>query len=499
MTTDTHRTPVLGAEGAIFFAAALALIALQLTVMNAGVLLTRPLWLDEIHTVLVAGAPTVSALISRLASGVDFNLPAAYLLYRFVGELTGGLAEATLRVVAAVSVAGALTAVFILLRDRYAPWSAAAGTLAVWAQPVVVNAAFEVRFYGPWLLATGCLLLGLRRAVQRPPTGLSAVSLALASVATCTVHYFGVLAWLAGTGVVAANRRHELAEIARRLAPSLAGPLVLAACIPLYLDQRAALSVPTWIPTVSSSGVLFLLGVLLLPPSTIAAIICLAVARRPSARLAPPLRSDDTSSLGPSLLVGQAAVPVILAIVSLFGEPFTQPRYWIVGSLAAAPVAALAVSRCGRALASVVVAVTVAWSITAVRGERAAAERFRGRVAEDVDITTRLSRSGKLVVFRRRHTLYPVWRARPELAANVALLDATAVHPDDRFLVVERDVARVHLRQFGFPQIRTTNELAEVDSFYVVELYTDRAPTPEEFPGRVIRPVASRVFSVSRD
>jgi hypothetical protein len=260
------------------------------------------------------------------------------------------------------------------------------------------------------------------------------------------------------------------------------------------------LSAPTWIPTVSLSGVLFLLGVLLFPPPTIAAIVCLAVARmRSAARVATSPRSDDGSSLASLLLLGQAAVPILLACVSLLGEPFTQPRYWIVGSLAAAPVVAVAVSRCGRALGGVVVAVALAWSMTAVRGERASAERHLARVTEDVDLTARLSGSGRLIVFRRRHTLYPVWRARPELASRVALLDATAVHPGDRFLAVERDVARAHLRHYGFPRIVTTGELASVDSFYVVELYTDRAPTPEEFPGRAIRPVASRVFSVSRN
>jgi len=491
--------PSASREGAIFFAVAATFVVLQVVMLRAGALVTRPFWLDEIHTVLVASAPSVRASIQSLAAGVDFNLPAAYLLYRGVGDIAGELSEVPLRLAAAVCVIGAVTAAYLLLRDRFSRSSAAAGALVVWSQSVVVNSAFEARFYAPWLLAIGCLLLAVRRAVQRPPTLLSSALLALASIITCLVHYFGVLAWLAAVGVAIAHGRRTLPDTARRLSPAVAGPVALAGCVPLYLHQRAVLSVPTWIPPVSVGGVLFLLAVLFLPPPTIAALVCWVVGSMRS----PPKSATNrpayaATTLGAWLLVGQSTVPIVLACVSLFGQPVTQPRYWVAGSLAAAPIVAAVVTRGGRVLGAVVVAVTLGWSWTSLRNERTAAERQAARVREDIAITTRLSESGELVVFRRRHSLYPVWRARPGLASKVALLDATAVYPDDRFLAVERDVARAHLKQFGFPHIMTTGELHDVASFYLIEFYAGRAPTRAEFPDHDIRPVAPRVFSISR-
>jgi hypothetical protein len=271
------------------------------------------------------------------------------------------------------------------------------------------------------------------------------------------------------------------------------------ACTPLYLHQRAALSVPTWIPPVSLGALGFLLALLLLPPPTIAAFLCEAVARRRPGfrRWASRQAEGELTTSASSLLIGQALVPLFLAALSLFGYPFTQPRYWVVGSLAAAPIVAAAVERCGRVPASVIVAVSFAWSVASMRQARAAAERHLARVNEDVAIASRLSAAGNLVVFRRRHSLYPVWRANPTLAPHLALLDATTAHPTDRFLAVERDVARVHRAQYGFPRIVTLTDLAAMPSFYVVEVYEDRAPEAIEFPGRVIRRTAPRVFSVT--
>jgi hypothetical protein len=148
---EVHRAAIavqprvpMAREAIWSFLAAMAAVAAEIGLLRGSVLFTRPLWLDEIHTVLIAGAPSMREGMGRLAAGVDFNLPASYLLYRLAGGLTGELSELTLRVVSAGCVVGALVAVYVLLRTERGRVAAAVGALAVWAQPVVVNAAFDL-------------------------------------------------------------------------------------------------------------------------------------------------------------------------------------------------------------------------------------------------------------------------------------------------------------------------------------------------------------------
>ena len=490
----------VGGEAPWFAVAAAAFIAAELGVLRAWIVVTRPLWLDEIHTRLVAQSATVSEVVRNLAAGADFNPPTVFLLYRAIGALAGGLSETTMRMVAALCVVGALTTVFVLLRERFSRPAAASGVLAVWSQSVVVNAAFEARFYGPWLLAAGCLLLALRRAVtlERQSWGSSA-ALAIASIAVCTVHYFGIVSWAAAIAVAVLRvRRNGAATV--RLLPALAGPVATAACIPLYLDQRAALTVATWIPPVTVAGVLLLLSVTLLPPPTIAAVVCGAVesfARRP--RPQPPHTERGFAiGLGPALLLGQVAVPITLAIFSLIVQPATQPRYWIVGAFAAAPIVALAVSFTGPVLATVVGVTTLVWSASTVRMERGAAEAHARRIDEDAAVVASSKDSGALVVARRRHTIYPLLEREPTLRSRLALFDASATKPDDAFMAVERDVATAHRRLFGFPRIVTPAGLDSVQTIFFLELDSTKSPTRVEFPHHEVTRIARRAYVLDR-
>jgi uncharacterized membrane protein len=208
-----------------------------------------------------------------LAAGSDFNPPTLYLLYRVVGALSGGLSEVTMRLVATVSVLAALPLVFWLLRDTFQRDAAALGAMAVWAQQVVVGVAFDARFYGPWLLGATALLVAVRRAMSRSATWRSALCLALSSMFVCTIHYFGVLSWLAALGVGVVQARRPRMAVRRVLVPAAAGPLALLACVPIYLGQRGALTIPTWIPRASVTDHLFLLAVAFLPPATVIALL----------------------------------------------------------------------------------------------------------------------------------------------------------------------------------------------------------------------------------
>jgi hypothetical protein len=409
-------------------------------------------------------------------------------------------------VVAVACVVGAVTTVYLLLRDEFSPWPAAIGAMAVWAQQVVMHAAFDARFYGPLLLASGCLFLALLRTVRREPTLASAVSLALVSAALCTIHYFGILTWGIAIGTILLFGPGSWTATIRRLLPAIAGPLALAACAPLYFGQRASITIPTWMPDLTAREAARLLAVFFLTLPVAIALGCLVlnvvrarlggghaagVTDRPITR---PFTRPFT--LGSLLLLTQAAVPFVLVAFSMLVQPATELRYWIAGTLAAAPVVALVVSRGDTLVRWVATLGMVAASVKTMWGEAHRADAFARRVHEDIRDATRLSASGTLVVTRLRDTLYPVLQQRPELNSRMAALDATPFDSTNRFFVIERDLGRINHRLYGFGNLVTPAELSRLSSFYFIEPGTDGAPTSKEFPRHTISRVGDRTFQL---
>jgi hypothetical protein len=199
-------------------------------------------------------------------------------------------------------------------------------------------------------------------------------------------------------------------------------------------------------------------------------------------------------ALGPLLLLTQAAVPFVLVAFSLLVQPATEPRYWIAGTVAAAPVVAFVVSRSDPLLRWVATFAMIAASVKTMWGESHRADAFARRVHEDTRDATQLSRSGTLIVTRLRDTLYPVLQQRPELNVHMAALDATPFDSTNRFFVFERDLGRINHRLYGFGNLVTPAELNRLSSFYFVERQGGGAPTSQEFPRHTISRVSGRVF-----
>ena len=480
--------------------AAFGFIVLEIAAMGAWAMVAKPFWLDEVSTWLVAGTGSLPESIRSLAAGADSNPPTGFLLYRLGAFVAGGLSPITARVVTVACVVGALTTVYLLLRERFSPWPAAIGVMAVWAQQVVMHAAFDARLYGPLLLASGCMLLVLAHTVRREATFVSAASLAVVSVLLCTIHYFGILTWGIAIGTVVLFGPGPWTATVRRLSPSIAGPLALIACAPLYLGQRASLTVPTWIPDLTALGAVRLLAIFFLTFPVAIAVVCwvLIVARarltggladrvlgRP---LLPPL------ALGPLLLLTQAAVAFVLVAFSILVQPATELRYWIAGTVAAAPLVAFVVSRGDPLVRWIATLGMVLASLKTMWGEAHRADAFARRVHEDIRDATQLSGSGTLIVTRLRDTLYPILQQRPELNSRMAALDATPFDSTNRFFVFERDLGRINHRLYGFGNLVTPAELSRLSSFYFIEPQGGGAPTREEFPLHTIRHINARVF-----
>ena len=477
-------------------AIAAVFIALEISLTGAWSVMTRPLWLDEIHTLVVAGRGDFGESIRALRAGAEVNAPTLFLLYRLLGALTGGLSEVSMRLLAAVSVVTAVAMVFLLLRDEFDGVAAAAGALALWAQPLVVSVAFNARFYGPWLAGAAALLIVVRRVINGPPSRAAAIALAMLSAFVCTIHYFGILSWGAGVGAAIGLTRRDAPNVVRRLIPAIAGPLALAACVPLFLGQRAALSNATWVPKASVADHLFLLVATLAQLCVVVALAAWAASRLVG-NVAPPDSRPRTSSrfgLGAWLLLSQATVAFAVVIVSLVVQPATQPRYWIPASLAVPPIVALAVSRSLRPLQFVTVLAIVSVSVGLVSGEGADARAFAAQVSVDSTYAVRAATESSTIVVRRRHTLYPMLRAVPQVGPNAMLFGGRSIGPDSNLVAIDLRVASVHERFYGFPRIATESELKKLTSFYFVELDSARSPSTQEFPGRSISRIAPRLF-----
>jgi hypothetical protein len=378
--------------------------------------------------------------------------------------------------------------------------------MSVWAQQVVMHAAFDARFYGPLLLLSGCTLLALLRTVRREPTIVSRVALAFASAALCTVHYFGILTWAIGVCTIIAFASTSFTVTLRRLMPAAAGPIALAACFPLYLGQRAAMSVPTWIPEPTLADAVRLLAIFLLTLPLAIALVCWALieARAWFAR-----RHGDESTarslvgltrpfeLGPLLLATQIAVPFVLMAFSLLVQPATEPRYWIAGALAVAPVVALVVSRGDVLVRWVAILGMIGASVKTIRGEASRADAFAQRVRDDVQVATGLAQTGTLVVTRYRDTAYPMMLVQPDLMGRVRVLDSTPLDSTNRFFIIERDLGHINTRLYRFPPLMTPAELSRVSSFYFMEPASGEpsgGPTSQEFPRHAISRVGPHTF-----
>jgi hypothetical protein len=475
-------------------------IVAEVWLCGAAAVFTRPLWLDEIHTVLVAGRQDTLTSMQSLRAGADFNPPTLYLLFRGIAALTGGLSPTMMRIVAVASVVATLPIVYALLRDQFSPLPSAIGAFAVWAQSVVVTEAFDARFYGPWLFGAAILSLAVRNALNDERRWINGVFLVIASVFVCTIHYFGILSWSGAVFAAIWFAEGERHRRVIRLLPALAGPLALAMCAPFYLGQRAALTTATWIPDLSLvSAILLLVTALVAPP--VAVTVIGWVASRLMQRTPPPASTPAPTrrfALGSALLLGQALVPVALAIFSLTVQPAMQPRYSIAAALWAAPIVALAFAQSTLLFRVIGAAAIVVSSVRLVSDEGARARARARDVQQDIDQVSRIATADTTVVVRWRHSLYPILIDRPALASRLALFDATSLAPNDKFAAVERDVARVHLRHYGVPRIVTPADADSIPAFYFLEIGFTRGPTATEFPGRRIQRVSQRLFRIDR-
>lgn len=503
---QTRRIPDLLLAGT-------GLLALQLATLllaDGWGLFTTPAWLDEYASLFLAGRASAVESLRALAQGADTNTPLLFLAQRVVGFVAGGLdltgqAMLPLRLLSFACVWGTLLGTYALLRPNFPHPVAFVAAAALWTHPLIVQHAFEARFYGPWVLCTVLFAL----AVSRTGEGRSStrrLAIALSAAALCLVHYFGVIAWgiiVVAQGVNDARvKPFAWRSTARRLAPAIAGPLALAACIPLYLGQRQTLSVATWIPPATATKAVIFMLLVVWPLGLLAGAIQLAsVGMRGVDESIPVSTSEPTRARGAWTLLALVLLPVTLIAFSFLVQPALIDRYGAVGVLSGAPLIAWSLRRYRAGGHVLVLAALTALSVLVI-GDRASRNRQDPEANLQIarDITTHVGRD-EPVVFAARHTIYPVANLLPRsVASRLALADfaESMRRRASDFEIFERDAARVHARLYGFPTLRRMEDLRRLERFLLVTREDTSAFAERWYAGHRAERLAPHLFRLRK-
>ena len=82
---------------------------------NGTLLMTRKLWMDEIHSWLIVTDNSTSHAMMALADGADFNPPSWFLVTRAISSVAGPHSEKFLRILSALWMLSAMAGLYLIL------------------------------------------------------------------------------------------------------------------------------------------------------------------------------------------------------------------------------------------------------------------------------------------------------------------------------------------------------------------------------------------------
>jgi hypothetical protein len=455
-------------------------------------LFTRPFWLDEWHTSLVANRESLSRVFSDLYQASDMGPPLLHIIAWSVARITGELTPVGARMVSFVSVLLALVFVFLVLRRRFGVTASVAGTLAVASHQLVIVHAFELRYYCLWLACAAGFAWALDVDHDRTSSRRRNVVVAIFSVLLCMTHWLAVSSLgLMCVGAFLSYGRDWRAAV-RRVAPAAAGFVALALSVPLVLAQRAAVSVTSWMPDATLGDVSAILSMFWGATVVVLAVLVILFAfLHPQTKA--PLRTTAVAAIrDPALaaLLSLLALPLLMATLSIV-YPALNPRYSIATLLGWAPLMAIAVQPLGQAVQGVL-------SLVLLRGLRAVvflvmlffvwvsvvnmtleATRFTYHADAGRKALATACGMNLPTVFEVRHLMYPTTGGMSRQWARcdtrmLAMSDATLDRmfpresPLPRFFRFENEIARLHQRLYAYPRVSTQAQLDSLPRFLLV-------------------------------
>ncbi|MFK7817481.1 MAG: glycosyltransferase family 39 protein [Planctomycetaceae bacterium] len=490
MTPDSQN-PIWKRQLALAISIGMAFIAMILATAGSEIL-TRPLWMDEVHTWLIVTDPSLSHAMTALSHGADFNPPTYYLAVRVFTVLFGSSFTA-IRLFSLLAMAGSLGLIAAMLGRRFGFVASAAATSAIAMQPLIIQQATEGRFYSFWfLLVVAFVFVRSSNGSELKRTVVSS----LFAVLICTVHYFGVLSLGLIFLVDWRNQDREAGRLnwLRFASPYLAGAVSVVGCMGFYFGQRSSLSVATWIssPTLARTYEFFLAFFPILP---------LALAGIGWLLFRSEATDEGNESHRYCLSLSCFGMPVVLLGFTLVLQPVLVERYAIVCFVAWPVVIATMLKKVKPMFGIAFIAVCI---LLGADTSRDLLVRYRQIDTEAKRIASRLESVSEPVIFEDRIEHYPAVLGRPERSWFLLDFEGSAKEKV-KLRTVQRDVGRAVSRFYPQFDVRSMDRLVSEgqQSFVVVpyrvdlvdhESAADERRLREEYPEFNIKRIARRVF-----
>jgi hypothetical protein len=504
MATPRHRPWLFSLFEVVGTMAAVgSIIAAQLWVTGTWSLLSRHFWLDEIYTYSLVADPDPGHAMRALAGGVETHPPTFYLLLRGFTALTGAPAERTLRLFNLLAVLAAFVCLHFWLRVSYSLEVTAATILLVWSHYSLINQFFNARCYAAWLAATVCFAYLLWRAANGAGVR-NWLLLALAAALASTLHYFGIISLALITAAELWRRRRQRLPLGAGMTAVIVGALAAVACIPFLMSQRAAISVPTWLPGPNwQTAYAFFKMVYhlhILVPLALAALI-LSTLRATRLGWLAGTSLSPRGPIGQQAILGLLTMPLLLLVFSYTSQNVLIDRYCFPAIIGLAPLAAFFFSRLSRFwLVAAVMAISV---ITSFELQNLA--WYWNKWTNGLDSLRAIVRTTdhEDVLFESPAYLYSLCHYAPDLQSRCHLLDFEEGQIGrvtlDRLWT--RDLARCYAEFYPIPSLMKWQNVRQRGHLFLLHQDFFGKPLPSStataYPGFTAEQIDGELFLLS--
>lgn len=461
------------------------LLIVTAALSNGTLLMTRKLWMDEIHSWLIVTDNSTSHALMALADGADFNPPSWFLVTRAISTVAGPQSERFLRILSAFWMLSAMAGLYLILA-RLFDWKVSFSAVVLTAShPLIVHQSTEIRFYGFWCACVVWLCCAIQwNPESRTSLRLQWLLIAGLSLLTATSHWFGILS----LGLIALPlvlRQHQDERgYAKALVMLASGMTGVCACLPFLYGQKAAISRPTWISPATISDSLQFLSymlpawqILLCSAAAVAGVI---LARKTMAEQIFRSLPEKSAELLPCTSL--AMMPLVIVLVAWVLQPSLVARYAVVGILGLAPVFAALLYQAHRKVQRAMIVLSLAGFSCAVFGY---GQQWNDEQRYQVSLLQQLRNcpADATVVFEDRIAWMPLKHHYPELAAEYRLADFhdSDLTQDSALRIVQRDAGRRIEKWYPEYRMQALETLKEQSEFYVVP-YADQKQPGLRFP-----------------
>ena len=452
---------------------------------NGTLLMTRKLWMDEIHSWLIVTDNSTSHAMMALSDGADFNPPSWFLVTRAISSVAGPQSEKFLRILSAFWMLSAMAGLYLILA-RLFDWKVSLAAVVLTAShPLIVHQSTEIRFYGFWCTCVVWLCCVLQwNPESSTKRRLQWLLLAGLSLLTATSHWFGILS----LGLVALPlviRQHsDERGYARALVVLASGITGVCACLPFLYGQKAAISRPTWISPATISDTLQFLNymfpawqILLCSAAAVAGIM---LARKTMTEQIFRSLPERSTELLPCASL--ALMPLVIVLVAWVFQPSLVARYAIVGVFGLAPVFAALLHQAHRKIQRTMMVLSVAGFSYTVLGY---GQQWNDEQRYQVSLLQQLRNcpADATIIFEDRIVWMPLKHHYPELATDYRLADFndSELSQDSALRIVQRDAGRRIEKWYPEYSMQALETLNERSEFYVVP-YADLKQPGLKYP-----------------